>query len=199
MNTQRPTPPSQLVALKEIALRFSALDWAPRATTEEIDRLHERMPTREADEPVADWLCRGLPEMPASPDAEPRVSAHVVPFVPRPRVSTRVVGEAAMAWAAADLPEGWPALPERLRIGDMAFFVTPTIADGRIHVLLQALGRTLVRLRGRTIWVTGPGGEGETIAELTLGPTGSASFEVEDGPEMRTLLLRMQVREQAED
>lgn len=194
------TPTQLCIALSEIRRRIAVLDWTAPVSAMEIDRLHRRMPPRHPDEPLADWLRRGVGPAAAGPGAaaatpiDHQGPAQVIAFVPRPGRPARLIGE-ALAWAAAELDSSAPPLPERLTIGNKAFTAAFMPADGSIRVEIQALGRVLVRLRRREIAVTGPGGLSEVLTTLTLGPRGEGHFEIPDTPQARRLLLRLQVWE----
>jgi hypothetical protein len=195
MTNQTLTPAEQRRALDEIARRIAALDWTAPVAELEIDRLHASMPTRQPDEPLADWLRRGFGlSAAATAPAAPARTGQVLAFVPRPDRRAWLVGQ-TLALAAAGVETAAPPLPETLRIGDGAFAVELKPADGTVRVAIQALGRTLVRLRKRDVAICGPEGLDKILAILTLGPRGDGRFEIPDTQESRRLLLGLQVWE----
>lgn len=198
MTDQLLTIEQQRAAWQRIEYRIAALDWAPPVSREQIERLRAqmqaRMPARGADEPLADWLRRGL--RPASAGTAPaaRPGARIIPFLTPPLGRFRPLGQ-ALAWAAAEAGDGPPALPERIEIGTGAFRIGFATGDGNIHVTLEALGFTLVRLAGQTVAVTGPDGLTQLIAQVTLNARGEGAFKLADSADTRRLLLRLQVGE----
>lgn len=187
-----PNPPVEhrQAALRELAHRLFAVDWVAPITPDEIDRLHALMPPRQRQESLTDWLDRGL--RPVRPPAETGTRAPVLRFRPRPSRPVRLVAE-SLAWAAAGPSPATPPLPERLEIGDKCFFAAFRLEGDMVLVSLQALGRTLLELRGKAVVVTGPEGISQTLAELTLGPRGEGHFRCPDNAEVRALLLAIKV------
>ncbi|MBK1720090.1 hypothetical protein [Thiocystis violacea] len=194
MSNRIPTQQEQNVAWQLIAKRSATLDWSPPVTTDEIDRLLARMPTRNDAEPLMDWLWRAFGQPEAGAAAPPSAPARILPFVRPPCGRFRPLGQ-ILAWAAAAVDDAPPSLPERLDIGPGVFRVAFAGDRQRIRVTLEALGFTLARLAGRTVAVTGPEGLTQLLAMVTLDARGEGSFELEDTVEIRRLLLCLQVGE----
>jgi hypothetical protein len=163
-------------------------------TDAEIDRLLEWMPRRHPGEDLAAWLQRTCRFPAASKPPDTRTTAQIIPFKRPPARPVRFIGQ-VLAYAAAEVGQDLPSLPDQVEIGPGEFRVRFGVEEGQVHVRLEALGFTLARMIGREVAATGPGGLAELIAVVRLDVRGEGAFVLPDGPAARRLLLQLRLGE----
>lgn len=182
--TDKKTPDSDATAFWRAAQRrLSLADPEPPISLERANRLGKWLPARHPEEPLADWLRR------VRTAAQP--AGQVLPFSAKPR--WRFTPLASIRRLAADSGGTDIPLPDpgrALETEDGRFRLTITAQEGRIQLLIEALGLACEAFANRHLGIAGPRGEEELVAIIALDDDGEGCQYVDDRPEVRQALVQ---------
>ncbi len=163
--------------------RLESKKLKPTISSELVDRLHTQLPTQQKDETLGDLIRRS--------STSTRPTAEIKQFKPKPSKRFKPVAE--FIRLAADSHDTEMPLPHPesvLESENGQFRLRVTVINGRIEILIQALGFAADQFANRCIGLADPGDENVLIAEITLDQDGDGSCQVEDTPRLRHALLK---------
>lgn len=182
-------PDKKLTSEQQAALwllarqRLELKNLKPAISSEFADRLRTQLPVQQKDETLGNLIRRA--------STHTRPTAEVRPF--KPKSSKRYKPVAEFMRLAADSHDTEMPLPDPenvLESADSQFRLRVTVINGRIEILIQALGFAADQFANCCIGLADPSDENMLIAEITLDQDGDGSCQVEDTSRLRRALLK---------